>query len=359
MGQPQLPPWAELALDLLAWAYCQAPLTQEERDALVSRRGDSLPRLATRKIDSLYYLAAREHSPAQRLYAKIWKQQRNACFFILQRLQKSEVPAILFKGAEFISAWYNSEPLGLMYDIDILLPRRFLGIAKQILYAEGYRQLWFDETRGELIDRDVRAVARIESTHYELAPFTLLCDLVVDAEELEAAKQAPEPVWVVGERCRVRIEFDIHHGVASDLPAEPFFKRAVPSATGLALTMCPTDQLWLTLTRLYVEVAIHGKSALRDFAYLLPMLKGAEIDWELFCALAREHRLRSSLFYYLHFLDHLTHGVVPRFVLERLNPMPGTRLKDWGWQLGKLLDILDPYPLDGYRFRYGPQFHRG
>src|SRR5262249_40498135 len=160
----------------------------------------------------------------------------------------AKTPAILFKGAEFITAWYDSKPLGLMYDVDILVPRRSLEIVKQILYSEGFRHGIFDAVRFELQDLDVRNVAEVERTHYELAPFNMARDLNVDAEELAVAKKLPQPVWVVGEQCRVRIDFDIHHGVTSDLDPEPFFKRAVPSATGLGLTMCPTDHLWFTLT---------------------------------------------------------------------------------------------------------------
>jgi hypothetical protein len=119
---------------------------------------------------------------------------------------------------------------------------------------------------------------------------------------------------------------------------------------GQGLSFSDSNQLWLLTSRYYTEVAVHGKSSLRDFAYILPLIACGDLDWDVVLSTARKYGLRSSLYYYLYFMSFLTEGAVPKSVLAELSPDRGNRRHDWGWQLGKLFDLVEAFPLgpDGW-----------
>jgi hypothetical protein len=101
--------------------------------------------------------------------------------------------------------------------------------------------------------------------------------------------------------------------------------------------------VWITLTRYYNEVALLGKRYLRDFAYIIPILKNEAIDWDVVLSANRSYELHAPLFYYLNFLRSLG-ACVPEAVLAETSPLRSERLRDFGWQLGKLFDVLEPSP---------------
>jgi hypothetical protein len=158
-----------------------------------------------------------------------------------------------------------------------------------------------------------------------------------------AASWQRRPLWVVGGQPYVVLEVDVHHGLAADIESAPFFQRAVNSIYPNALTLSSGDHLWFTISRYYNEVALHGKRSLRDFAYSAALIHSAP-DWDRVLTAASEYSLHPSLYYYLYFLNKITSARVPSEVLNELFPVSKVRLRDWGWQIGKLFDGVEPWP---------------
>lgn len=348
-GTAPAPPWARHAIQLLALSPRIASLSKREREGLGSIGEKDLQELARVKLDSLFYLACQPNAPRQRLYDAAWRVERAALLELIGALDVAGVRSLVFKGAEHIERWYGSRPLSLMADVDILVDRASLVEVQRVLFTLGFRPAGFVLGEG-LVDRDIADIAEIEANHYQLPPFVRLTDLDADKEALaHAAAVGENPIYQAEDRVVLLLQLDVHHKVASDVDTEQFFERAVPSALGIGATLSAADHVWFTLSRLYVEVALHGKRSLRDFAYLLPLVAGSAVDWSVVLEQASTMELRPHLYYFLSFMNDLVEGVVPEDVLAELAPTRGARDYDFGWQLGKLLGTIDRSPVPGLR----------
>src|ERR1700761_164256 len=337
------PTRASVAVYLLRWCATQERLSKKQRTDLIRRGKPYLPWLKTRKIDSLFYLATESPSSAQSAYDKIFLVQHNALLELLGEFESSDCRVIVFKGAEHIAARYGKRALGCLCDIDILVMRPMLEAAKAILYRLGYRQAYFDMANATLADLDVRDIAQIESEHYQLAPFAKLVDIQLDEQEWALLPATPgSAVRRVGDQLKVQLEVDLHFQISSDHMPQALWDRAVPSTMGIGETFSDTDHLWFTLSRHYSEVALHGKYSLREFAYVLPVLYQSPIDWEVVLTANNEMGLSPGLYYYLSFFDYVYQSV-PASVLSELHPLKCTRMCDFGWQLGRMFDIVDAF----------------
>jgi Uncharacterised nucleotidyltransferase len=314
-----------------------------------------LPTLKRKNLDSLFYIGCGVTSVDQHLYDQVWSAQRATLLSIGRRLADDGVKFYSFKGSESSERWYRSRGLGFFNDIDILVDRADIGYVKSILYQNGFRQAYLDRSRACLVDRDVAEIASIEGHHYELAPFVKLLPVDLAAGALDQGSDlAGTPLVVVNDRAMVGVEVDIHHGIATDIDVGDLTDDARASATGLGLSFSDSNQVWVLTSRYYTEVALHGKGSLRDFTYILPILAAGEIDWDVILRAARKYELRSSLFYYLSFMSFLAGNPLPEEVGYELSPLRGPRLRDWGWQLGKLFESIEVFPFDDSALRPRP-----
>lgn len=340
--------WADLAVKLLAWSARGANSTAAadiEPNSLVDT---DIDRLVESKIDSLLNFALSEIPARQRLYEKVWATQRDVLREAVSALDSASVSSLIYKGAEFFARCYVSRPLSIVNDIDLLVGEPQVSAVKKAMSTYGFQQARFEPISGSLVDVDAAELASIEDRHYELVPFRTTRTLHLDNEELEIARQwNKHPLWVVNDTAIVVAELDVHHSVAADLPGDEFFARAMPSSLGFGQTMSVADLVWLTTSKYYTEVALHGKTSLRDFAYIAPLLGRPELDWDVVLAATNEYELRPSLYYFLSFLDMLAGNVIPPEVLVQLNPTNGMRYRDWGWQLAKLLGGVDSFSYGG------------
>jgi hypothetical protein len=337
---------ARIAMEMLAWAH-RRPVP----DATVLQRwGDEIRRdpdwFHQRRIDSIPALASRTDPPSQRVYDRILAMQLAAARKVLEELYP-QARTLVFKGAEILSRGFDRRALGCIADCDLLVERARLGTARAVLFGQGFRQGQVERATRAYTERDVREIATIEGSHYELAPFSKLVPLELDEEEKHFVGTVPQGVLYPGpDGCLLKLEIDVHWGVAANVDSVQLFERAVPSTLGIGEAVSPTDHLWLCAARLYSEVALHKKQSLRDFAYLIRLLGCDVIDWEVILAAAANYHARIPLYYYLEFLDRLAgRGAVPPEVCSALHPLRGARGRDWGWQLGSLFDTVDPFPI--------------
>lgn len=336
--------WAALARDLLALTpdFSSSSLGQPrvlDEDILQLRR---------RRIDSLFYLVGDPNCARQRLYNRLWNLQSRVLKEITSSFERCGIPHLVFKGSEFIARYFENRSIGMLYDVDILIPRNHVGEAKRTLYSVGLRQAVFDTQLNRLVDRDVGEIARLEGNHYELAPFAWLETLSLDDDEFREAQSYNEfPIWCHEGKAFFVVEVDVHHGVAMDLTGEEFFGRAVRSAFASSYTLSPADHLWFTLSRFYVEVGLHNKRSLRDLAYVQAMLKMDRIDWDVVISAANDYQIKPAIFYFLTFLSSLSPDLIDSQILKLVRPLNEPGIRDYGPMLHTLFDFTPSALLPG------------
>lgn len=341
-----VPDWAACALQLLRWSAALDAIPMSVAGWLRARCPPHLGRLADVRIDSLYYIGCDPLAPTQRVYDAVWRAQRQCVTELLGRLSDEGVAAVAFKGAEILARHFGQASLGLLGDVDLLVDRADLGRVKRVAYAEGYRQARYQPDAEELVDADIDAVASFEDRHYELYPFCVPVRLDLTDPEIDLCRTWPAgPIHIAGGDCIAEVELDIHHRVALDIETRPLLDRRRPSALGVGSAMSAADHLWFITARLYNEMALHGKGSLRDFVYIIATLCHEAIDWDVVLGAAEEYELRPALYYFFSFVSALGAAPIPSEVLAALSPLCGSRIGDWGWQIARLFEVVDPCPL--------------
>ncbi|HTU45724.1 MAG TPA: nucleotidyltransferase family protein [Bryobacteraceae bacterium] len=343
-GRAGLTPDAHRGLLLLARLAGEQRAKQQITPAPPGSQGFAW--LAHRQIDALL-----EENPLRSLYNRIWDRQRAALVETMTALERRGIEALTFKGAE-IHLRYFDYALGGMGDVDILVRRSQIEAARAELHGLGYRHGRLNreghpDWMAEIHWFSPQEIAAHEADHYELAQLMRVERFHVSVREaaLLRLQRVRLPVlresdggWLLG------VCVDLHHGVAANLPSEPFFAAADPGTCGAALSMTATDLVWSTTSRYYIEVAAEAKRSLRDLAYVIAAL-GDAIDWTRVERLAVDYELGASLYYPLAFLRRAFGAAVPDAVLEASSPLKTPRGRDWGWQLGVLFDFMEPWPL--------------
>lgn len=311
-----------------------------------------LPDFALTALETLQVDGLVDHgngrTPLQRVYDRVWQLQRSAACEIAAEGARRGFAPVIFKGADYIERYFSGRSPSIMGDIDVLVERAAIGAARASLYQLGYRQAKFDVTQRCLVDADVAAIAAVEAVHYELYPFCRLVPIELDAAERHAAHSwaSKLPLWIPEDGAAwLCVELDLHHGIALDVEVAPLLEHCRPSPFDGARSFCPADSVWFTTSRLYTEVALHGKTTLRDFAYLVALLRDEQVDWDILLSACEQYQLRPALYYYLSFVNQLfDRRPVPDEVLDELDPRRGWRLRDWGWQLARIFDEIGPMP---------------
>jgi len=304
--------------------------------------GASKEWLRGRRIDSLAYNHLEPIPETQVIYQAIFNAQIKALREVIKALENAGIEVITFKGAEFLTRYFSSTAINVMADVDILIRRRHIDKARQVLGELAYRQAAI--RNGELHDFDDASILDAERNHYELVAFRRLDEFELSPDASGLNSDADRCLVRAGDRLLLAIAVDVHHRVATNIDGEEFFDRATPSAVGCDLSMSPGDHLWFTVSRYYTQAA-YGKTSLRDFAYLAAAISDSQCDWDLVMDADARFDLGAALFYYLAFLDKLVAGVVPSAVLERTDPRRASGGIDWGWQLSRLFEQPEPYPL--------------
>jgi len=342
-----LPAWISVALSLLAWSAKRAPLAAADVAALTHAAQPVISTLKQKKIDSLFYISCDVKSTDQEIYEQVWSIQKRTMLSIVRCFADEDIEFYLFKGSECCERWYKSRPIGIFNDVDILVHRHDIGKVKAILYQNNFRQARFEASQSQLVDRDVAEVGAIEAQHYELAPFIKMVPLDLDLNKFD-----PVPSWIefpiveINGQWMLAVELDIHHGVATDIEIEDVITDAKLSSFELGLSLSDSNQVWVLISRYYTEVSLFEKRSLRDFNYVLPILASGNVDWDNILRNSSKYELGPALFYFFSFMDHLAGNVVPAEVLSELSPLKTARMRDSGWQLGKLFDFVEPFPLN-------------
>ena len=198
----------------------------------------------------------------------------------MAELMPHGVSPLVVKGAELVRRFYGDSCLALLGDIDLLVRRHELETVKASLHRIGFRQAFFSEKDLRLVDEDIANICKIESTHYELVPFCRVTPLRLTETQIRlAADWERRPLWILDGQAYVALRLTFITVSPPISESAPFFERAVASAFPNAFTLNSGDHLWVTISRYYNEVALHGKHSLRDFAYAAALIDSGP-DWD-------------------------------------------------------------------------------
>lgn len=330
------PPSCRAALSLIRrWATGQPPSpTLDYRPHLEF--------LHAKKLDSLYYIDSAPQCPEQSFYDRYLTLQRGELGRLADELERRGIRAIVIKGAELCARYYGSHSLAFLGDIDILVSPSDAWETKKILMEMGHVQGNYVE--GVLTPSGPVDIAQIESSHYELFPFSKVCPIgQLDEVQQAVALSKPYRFSRRGSDWDALVKFDVHHNLMMGMDVGPMWQRAVPSVVSPSmLTLCPSDHLWFIIHRTYLETALGIMRHLRSLAYVAPLFGREAIDWELLIHSASTYDGAPALYYWLAFLElGCAPGTLPDFVLSTLGPRVPSGKHDMGWQIGKLFDLPD------------------
>lgn len=298
-----------------------------------------ISKLKEKQIDSLYYFQFDPLNRQQQFYEWVWGIQTQCLQKVLDALNKEGISYLIFKGAEFIGRYYDHKPINLVYDIDFLVPQKEIMKVQSIMHSLGYHYGSIDPGSFKYEYLDIHEAGKIMQYHYELPSLSKPITTSLPESFSEFCTENPTfSVWHDQYKTIVFAEFDFHYQLALDVVGDEVFDRKVASIYPGAYTLNPADSLWFTLSKYYNEVALHGKSSLRDFVYLIALLNNESIDWKIFLSSVREYKLHHSTYYFLFFCNLFLQKPVPEEIFSELDPLKNNRLKDWGWQIEKLFE---------------------
>jgi hypothetical protein len=297
------------------------------------------------KIDTTYFRQQAPLHPRQRLYEKIWREQRRQLVLVLRAFQDEGCRALVYKSSEYNPSLLQDRPINVSCDADVLVPGEDIQLSKKILLDAGFRQAHLLND-GSLREMSHQEIGANEADSYEICPFRKLATLDLDQEEARASRQLPIDFLLAdAQQTKILIEIDVHERVAADIEPGLLFGGTRSSALGVGETFSWENHLWLTSAKFYSEVALHGKRSLRELVFLGMISNSIPIDWNRLCATAADLELRPALYYPLNFLREIIGVPVPAEVMIELSPAKGSRDRDWGHLLGPLLGFVEPLPL--------------
>lgn len=311
---------------------------------------EALPDLELRRLDRLYYFACEPEHPLQRIYNRIWAAQRRMFREAVEALMQRGIPALVFKGVEFMSRHFGSRCMHGVGDADVLVPREALGDAVVVLQDLGYDHRTFDYDIQKWYTRDPLDVAQFNATNpVEISELNRALPLSLTDQEIELCRQLKLRCVVFPEsapQCSVAV--DLHYNVGRHFQIDHLVQRAVPGALGAGLAFSATDHLWIASLRYYKDGACVKPESLHHLAYLTRHVAKSDIDWDVLVREVTEINGHlhgaPAMFYTLGLLAQIDQRLVPREIIDRLRPI-GERRHDWGWQFGKLFGFAEPFPL--------------
>ncbi|MCH9685295.1 MAG: nucleotidyltransferase family protein [Deltaproteobacteria bacterium] len=296
--------------------------------------------------------AARLPTPVpilDRLATRLWQAQRRALVELGQWFDDDGITAIVLKGSDHIERYCGSQPLGTHADIDVLVGRQALGMARRRLYSQGYVQAVYDPEGHTWVDYDGLEAMRIEATHYELLPFVRVERQELTTDDVEALRDLPprthrmlehRGIHISGDTVVLQVCIDLHHGLFKDDDPGPLFERAVDSPFAKSmLGLGPTDDLWICLHREYLNVASRARTSPKGLFYCAKLAGAPGVDWDQLIERATARDM-PGLYYWLSFINALAdQQPVPAEALAHLRELKRNSRCDWGWQLERVLGV--------------------
>jgi hypothetical protein len=233
--------------------------------------------------------------------------QAKLCQRLATEFDRQQVPYVLLKGsaARFVAYSDAAQRCGL--DIDIGIPRSYLGLAEQVVRALGFVPAqWSPETR-HFIPANPILRAIVESRHYELGYYVRSQVIENLGPDVEAAVRRALPMdylWCLtrDNKPACFVTLDLHHGLCLDIQVDPLVASAYRPAGKHDTPLVPPPE-WIAFHLIY-KIYWEGSHEYRtgghqyaDLLRILPLCQG-EHETALLKLLAH-YRLEVAGYYVL------------------------------------------------------------
>jgi hypothetical protein len=304
------------------------------------------------KQKRLYGLGALGSGRTDRLlniYQLAWRAQKAALAEAITEFGRRGIDLLVYKGAEINERYARSVAYTLRGDVDLIVRPDQANEAKQVLLSMGFLQANYDTINRRLAAITDERIAQLEGGGYALVSFARLQDISLPDNAKLPEQESDLPIYVTEDGIQLVITLDLATGLDRSISADALFRESIASAHPFARTLRVETHLWYLCAMFYVQVNLyrdkHKLSQLSDLALLLG--GGDALDWDEVVAKSRELDILPSLYYPLAYLSALcTTPRIPETVLSMLQPTAGSRARDYGWQIHKLLGHVEPLPYD-------------
>jgi putative nucleotidyltransferase-like protein len=303
--------------------------------------------LTSLSIDSLYYLAGGSSGNGlQPIYQRMADRQTKLAQEVVGQLAARDIAPVALKGIELRARVFGGHAISQSTDIDLLVRRDQLETARQILLGYGFQHAEYSARSGCLAPLSPEQVKSHEARHYELYPLCRLTSFPLTAAEADRlAHLTMAPLFVHDGQGTFLDVVDLHRTIFIGIEVDSLIARAVPSTIAGAVTLSPTDQIWTTALRFYLESsASYDDPKHRDLAYLIALLDHQQVDWRALVDFVTEADIRPALFYTLRFLDQLGVIQVPAWVLDDIHVRRGSAHLDFGCRATRALGLVEKPP---------------
>jgi hypothetical protein len=303
--------------------------------------------LFRRGLDGLVLATVHPHHPRQRLYQTLWNAQVGEARAVIDELSRAGVESLIIDGTEVGARYRPDHGIGVCPEVDLLVPVDGLWRAQKILYGRSYaRREYAPEIQAW---RDIAPIPafRGEANGTVLTPFVKEIQLDdVDDVQLAEAIRLPAMFGVRGGSARAIVRVNIHHNVARGVDVVPFLQRSVASGLGAGRALFPADHLWMLILRSYFEVALKARASLGRLATVAPAVADPEVDWDAVVRNAASSHTAAPCLYWLTLFHKLGASAISERVLGELRSHSKRSEGRWGWQLGRMFEVEEPFPRD-------------
>lgn len=340
---------ARFALSLLALTHEIARSDLSRRTALESHYTPArLDYLAKRKIYGLACIGAAPASSLFTLYHKVWFAQREALLSLVAEFTCRGLDVLIYKGAETTERYFGSQPVCLRGDIDLLVRPAQLARVKAMMLECGFVQADYDTENYRLIPLTPEQLESTERGRYNLRSFARLIDIPLTPAELALGPRWLTPVSLRAGHATLVLGIDISVGLDQKIGSDEMFHRSRASVFAGARALSEEDHVWYTATLFYLQTFLNKEQhKLTQLADLIATIGncGDRIDWAQLAALGQRYGGLPALYYPIAYIDRLIGGgAVPVEALHALQPVHGSRSRDYGWQIAKLFGGVDEFP---------------
>jgi hypothetical protein len=263
---------------------------------------------------------------------------------------------MLLKGGDLDLTVYPGELSRTMSDLDIMVKAPAVPAVRETFAEAGYVQGELDLDDVIVRPYDAASRAALEADQSELVDFLK----VVPLPELAPLRDSLGPYYdedrllLVGNEAYCVLAYDVHTNLSVGFDARESWRQArtiqLPDGTAV-YAQNRSDMLWFLAARLYHEVMLHTRHAMRYFVDVVAILHNLreEIDWDRILEMAYKYKLHPSLYYVFWHVNEILGEVVPREVLAAchlMNPS-ADRTHDWGDFVPKMLGEISIDPLLG------------
>jgi len=273
---------------------------------------------------------------------------------IVASLAERGVEVMLLKGGDLDLTLHRRQISRTMSDLDIMVKAPAVPMVQEVFAEAGYIQGAFDPEDLEVRPYDSATKAALEEDLSELVDFLKVVALPEVAPLRDAIEEYcdEDRLLFAGHEAYCVLAYDVHTNLSVGFDVRESWRnpRSIQLPDGTAVyAQNHNDMLWFLAARVYHEVLLHTRCAMRYFIDVVAILHhlGEEIDWGRILEMAQKYKLHPSLYYVLWHANEILGDVVPPEILDAchlMNPA-ADRTHDWGDFVPKMLGEMSISPL--------------